>query len=64
MGGPVLPCAISSTSECCAELGRERPSNGEPAFPRALNLVRSQCLRNLLWNFRMRQAKKLNPVLS
>src|SRR5438309_11857295 len=29
------PCAIISTSECCAELGR-RASDGEPAFPRSL----------------------------
>src|SRR6266702_6957853 len=33
------PCAIISTSECCAELGR-RASDGEPAFPRSLKSKR------------------------
>src|SRR3954471_4716943 len=31
--GRPRPCAIISTGECCAELGR-RLSDGEPAFPR------------------------------
>src|SRR5258708_16476546 len=36
------PCAISSTRECCAALGRVRPSDGEPAFPRDAILCRGR----------------------
>jgi hypothetical protein len=35
-GGGIRTCAITSASECCAELGRLKASNGEPAFPRPL----------------------------
>src|SRR5882762_10175641 len=36
--GMPRPCAIISTGECCAELGR-RSSDGEPAFPRISILI-------------------------
>src|ERR1051326_619386 len=34
--------------ECCTELGRENPSDGEPAYPRARKLFRSDSFCNPL----------------
>src|SRR5712671_4024982 len=42
------PYAISSKIECCTELGRENPSDGEPAYPRASKLFRSDSFCNPL----------------
>src|SRR5262245_5645176 len=45
--GFLRPCAISSASERCAELGRSYPSDGEPASSPHAKLTQSVTLRSL-----------------